>query len=55
MKVAEISDNGYLFVARGSKVVFDGFTKVYEAEKRDDERTYLPDMTKGEVLEPERA
>ena len=50
VKVAEISDNGYLFVARGSKVVFDGFTKVYEAEKSDDERTYLPDMTKGEAL-----
>jgi DNA topoisomerase-1 len=50
VKVAEISDNGYLFVARGSKVVFDGFSKVYEAEKRDDERTYLPDMTKGEAL-----
>ena len=50
VKVAEISDNGYLFVARGSKVIFDGFSKVYEAEKRDDERTYLPDMTTGEVL-----
>ena len=50
VKVAEISDNGYLFVARGSKVIFDGFSKVYEAEKRDDERTYLPDMTKGEPL-----
>jgi len=50
VKVAEISDNGYLFVARGSKVIFDGFSKVYEAEKRDDERTYLPDMTTGEAL-----
>ncbi|HUJ70164.1 MAG TPA: type I DNA topoisomerase, partial [Syntrophorhabdales bacterium] len=50
VKVAEVSDNGYLFVARGSKVIFDGFSKVYEAEKKEDERTYLPDMAKGDSL-----
>ena len=48
VRVAEIAANGYVFVARGSKVVFDGFTKVYEAERREDERVYLPDMAKGE-------
>ncbi len=50
VKVAEISAGDYVFIARGSKVVFDGFSKVYEAEKRDDERTYLPDLAKGESL-----
>ena len=35
----------------GSKVVFDGFTKVYEADRREDERAYLPDMTKGDTLD----
>jgi DNA topoisomerase-1 len=50
VRVAEIAANGYVFVARGSKVVFDGFTKVYEAERRDDEKVYLPDMAKGEIL-----
>ena len=50
VRVAEITANGYAFVARGTKVIFDGFTKVYEAERREDERTYLPDMTKGEAL-----
>ena len=38
VRVAEISAHGYIFVARGSKVVFDGFTKIYEAERREDEK-----------------
>lgn len=50
VRVAEIGADGYVFVARGSKVIFDGFTKLYEAERREDERMYLPDMTKGEAL-----
>ncbi len=51
VRVAEITANACTFVARGSKVVFDGFTKVFEVEKGEDERTYLPDMKKGEMLE----
>ena len=51
VRVAEITAKGYTFVARGSKVIFDGFTKVFEAEKREDERTYLPDMKKGDALD----
>jgi len=51
LRVAEIGADGYIFVARGSKVLFDGFTRVYDPDKREDERVYLPDMQKGEVLE----
>ena len=40
-----------LFVARGSKVVFDGFTRVFEVEKSEEERAYLPDMKKGDILQ----
>jgi DNA topoisomerase-1 len=50
VRVAEIGANGYAFVARGSKVIFDGFTKVYETERGEDERMYLPDMARGESL-----
>ena len=50
VRVADIAAGDYVFVARGSKVIFDGFTRIYEAERREDERTYLPDMTKGEAL-----
>jgi DNA topoisomerase-1 len=56
MRTAEIAAGGkgrgadYTFVARGSKVVFDGFTRVYEIERREDERAYLPDMKAGDVL-----
>ena len=39
-----------MFVARGSKVVFDGFTRVFEVDKSEDERAYLPDMKKGDIL-----
>ncbi|MGD0231417.1 MAG: type I DNA topoisomerase [Syntrophorhabdales bacterium] len=50
VRVVEIAANGYAFIARGSKVLFDGFSKVYEAERREEERIYLPDMKNGEVL-----
>ncbi len=56
LRNAEIAAGGkkgaapYTFVARGSKVVFDGFTRVYESDKREDERTYLPDMSQGDAL-----
>ncbi len=39
------------FVARGAKVVFDGFTKVFEVDKSEEERAYLPDMKKGDTLD----
>ncbi len=51
VRVVEISGKEYLFSTRGSKVVFDGFSRVYEADKRDEERAYLPDMKKSDKLE----
>lgn len=51
VKVAEISGKGYIFSARGSKVVFDGFSRIYEADKGDEERAYLPDMKSGDKLQ----
>jgi DNA topoisomerase-1 len=56
MRAAEIAAGGkgrkanYILAARGSKVVFDGFTRVYEIERREDERAYLPDMKAGDIL-----
>jgi DNA topoisomerase-1 len=51
LRVAEITAKGCTFVARGSKVVFDGFTKVFEVERSEEERAYLPDMKEGDVLD----
>jgi DNA topoisomerase I len=51
VRTAEISSKGYTFVARGSKVIFDGFTTVYSTDKSDEERIYLPDMSIGEKVE----
>jgi len=50
VRTAEISANGHAFVARGSKVIFDGFSSVYGTDKQDEERIYLPDMTKGQSV-----
>ncbi len=50
VKVAEISGKEYVFSARGSKIVFDGFSRVYETDKGDEERAYLPDMKNGDKL-----
>lgn len=50
VRVAEIGAQNCTFVARGSKVAFDGFTRVFDAEKGEEERAYLPDMKKGDVL-----
>jgi DNA topoisomerase-1 len=48
-KTVDIEGGGYTFVARGSVIIFDGFTKIYEEEKDDEEEgAYLPDMNKGE-------
>ncbi len=50
VKVAEIKGNGHTFVARGSKVIFDGFSAVYASDRQDEEKDYLPDMTTGEAV-----
>ncbi len=51
LRVAEITAKGCTFVARGSKVLFDGFTKVFEVDRSEEERAYLPDMKKGDTLD----
>ncbi len=49
-KRESLRPQNYTFVARGSKVVFDGFSRVFEVERSDEERAYLPDMKKGDIL-----
>jgi DNA topoisomerase I len=55
-KVVDIEAGGYTFVARGSHVLFDGFTRIYEEEAYAaadeagpgaEDSAYLPDMKKG--------
>ena len=46
-----IVENGYYDLkAVGSKLVFDGFLKVYSHARDDEEDRWLPDMDEGEVL-----
>ncbi len=48
-KVVEVSSDDYVFVARGSEVIFDGFTKIYEEQEEADEAaSKLPPMKEGE-------
>jgi DNA topoisomerase-1 len=51
LKSADVTGGDYVFVARGSTVLFDGFTKLYEEEKSDDEESKsLPIMREGELV-----
>ncbi len=45
-----IANGDYDFKANGSKMLFDGFLKVYSMSKDDEADRLLPDMEKGEVL-----
>ena len=48
-KTVSVTVGDYIFVVRGSTVVFDGFTRIYEEEDEDKEAaTILPDMKEGE-------
>ncbi len=47
-----IKNQDYLFKATGSKLLFDGFLKVYSPGKDDDDKE-LPLLTPGEVLTPD--
>jgi len=50
-KTVDIQGGEYTFVARGSEIIFDGFTKIYEEENEDEEEgTFLPDMKQGEKV-----
>ncbi len=47
--VVEMADGTYTFVARGSTVLFDGFTRIYEEESDAEEETVaLPPMKEGD-------
>jgi len=50
-KVVDVSSEEYVFVARGSEVLFDGFTKIYEEQEETDEKgSKLPAMKQGEAV-----
>jgi DNA topoisomerase-1 len=50
-KTVDVEGGQYVFIARGSQIVFDGFTRIYEEEREDEEEgTYLPDMKTGEKV-----
>lgn len=50
-KVVDITAGDYVFVARGTTVLFDGFTKIYEEVGEDDEAVAsLPDVKKNQAL-----
>ncbi|MCQ2546605.1 MAG: type I DNA topoisomerase [Clostridia bacterium] len=51
--VSALIENGdYGFRATGSKVLFEGFLKVSPPAKNGEDGKYLPELTKGEQLEP---
>ncbi len=46
----DISNGAYEFRANGSKLLFDGFLRVYDSSKNDEDNRWLPNMEKGEEL-----
>lgn len=52
MNVAAVIENGdYGFRATGSKLVFEGYLKVYSSSKDDEDNKLLPHLESGETLE----
>ena len=47
---AEIENGAYQFRATGSKLVLDGFLKVYQTAPEEDEGKLLPGLSEGEAL-----
>ncbi len=47
---ADIRNGEYTFRASGSKLTFDGFLKIYDNSKNEDENRWLPDLAAGEAL-----
>ena len=45
-----IANGDYTLKASGSKLLFDGFQKVYNPQMDDDKDSYLPALEEGEVL-----
>lgn len=50
---AGIANGGYKFRASGSRLLFDGFLKIYSSAKEKEENKLLPALEKGEELKPE--
>ena len=49
---AAVMNGDYKFKATGSKLIFDGFLKVYSQSKDGEENKLLPHLEKGEKLQP---
>ncbi len=49
---AAVLNGDYKFRATGSKMIFDGFLKVYPQSKESEENKLLPHLEKGEKLSP---
>ncbi len=49
---ADIVNGRYAFTAKGSKVLFDGYQKVYKYKKEGDDDKMIPELVKGEILDP---
>jgi DNA topoisomerase-1 len=47
---AEIENGAYVFRATGSKLVFDGFLKIYQTAPEEDEGKLLPELSASEKL-----
>lgn len=47
----EIENGDYTFKTTGSKLLFDGYQKVYKNSQDDDKDRILPSLSEGEVLE----
>lgn len=47
----DIQAEKYLFVASGSRVIFDGFTVIYNKNNNDKEKNTIPPLEKDEVLD----
>ncbi|MRR08067.1 MAG: type I DNA topoisomerase, partial [Deltaproteobacteria bacterium] len=51
VKLVDVAAGDYIFAARGNKVLFDGFTKIYEEVGEDEEAVAsVPDVKKNQVL-----
>lgn len=48
---AEINSGDYLFKATGSKLLFDGYRKVYKQSDDDDDSKMLPELEQDEMLD----
>ena len=48
----DINNGDYTFKAAGSKLLFDGFLKMYDSAKDAEENKFLPELEEGEQLTP---